>query len=119
MRLIICGGRNFDDHELFHRAVSAWVEAHGWPSEVITGGANGADALGKTWATENSVEHVEVQAEWEAFGRKAGPLRNRKMAYYASLMPGSGCLALPGGKGTAGMVELARAAGLTVMEVGT
>lgn len=116
MRLIICGGRNFSDHELFHRAISAWVEAHGWPSEVVTGGATGADAMARDWARENGVLYTEFRADWGAWGKKAGPLRNAKMASCAAGRAGSGCLALPGGKGTADMASQAHASGLRVME---
>lgn len=115
MRLIICGGRYFDDHELFRTAVTRWIEAHGWPSEVITGGAKGADAMGKAWALENGVPHREFIAQWGQWGKRAGPKRNGEQARYAS--PDGGCLALPGGDGTADMIRQAHEAGLAVMDV--
>lgn len=118
MRLIICGGRYFDDHELFHTAVTRWIEAHGWPSEIVAGGASGADAMARDWARENGVAYTEFPADWARWGKKAGPLRNAGMASYACDGVRGGCLALPGGKGTANMVLHARTNGLTVMEAG-
>ncbi|EYB67282.1 hypothetical protein DEIPH_ctg045orf0011 [Deinococcus phoenicis] len=90
---------------------------YGWPDEVVTGGASGADTMGKAWALENGIPHRGVPAEWERWGKKAGPLRNAEMARYACDGVRGGCLALPGGKGTADMVQQARTSGLTMMEV--
>lgn len=115
-RLIICGGRDFADHEVMHTMITEWIVAHGWPTEVVTGGASGADAMGHAWAQENGIKATVFPAEWRAYGRRAGPMRNSAMAAYAAELAG-GCLALPGGRGTADMVRQARAAGLTVHDV--
>ena len=50
-------------------------------------------------------------AEWDKYGRKAGPLRNEAMARYADAL-----LAYWNGesKGTKSMIELAKASGLKV-----
>lgn len=116
MRLLVCGGRTFDDHELLHTALTDWIAAHGWPTEVITGGAPGADTLGHAWATTEGIPTRVFPADWAAHGRAAGPRRNAQMAAHAAQGQG-GCLALPGGRGTADMVRQARAAGLTVYVV--
>lgn len=115
MKLIICGGREFCDERLLNDAVRDWFELHGRPEEIVTGGAPGADCLGKAWANQHGVPHREFRADWWTLGRKAGPIRNSAMRDYVG--PTGGCLALPGGRGTADMVAQARAAGMTVMEV--
>jgi hypothetical protein len=115
VKLIICGGRDFHDAHLLADALRDWFDAHGRPEEIVTGGATGADALGKAWALAHGVPHREFPADWHAFGKRAGPLRNAAMRDH--VMPDGGVLALPGGRGTRNMVELARAAGLTVVEV--
>ena len=53
-------------------------------------------------------------ADWKRLGRKAGPIRNQRM-----LVEGKPDLvvAFPGGKGTAGMVTLARNASVEVIVV--
>ena len=119
MRLIICGGRDFADHELFHVGVADWISRHDWPAEVVTGGATGADTLGHEWAREEGLPtrvFPVSPADWRRLGRRAGPLRNGQMAAYAAQGTG-GCLALPGDRGTADMIEQARARGLTLLEV--
>jgi hypothetical protein len=53
-------------------------------------------------------------ADWAGLGRKAGPIRNEQM-----LSEGQPHLvvAFPGGRGTAHMVGIARAAGVEVIEI--
>ncbi|MFB9991575.1 DUF2493 domain-containing protein [Deinococcus oregonensis] len=117
MRLIICGGRDFADHELFHTAITDWIVEHDWPTVVITGGATGADELGKQFAKTYKIKHVEYPADWKKHGGAAGPKRNGVMAAYAAAGMEGGCLALPGGRGTADMCRQAEAAGLIVTKV--
>lgn len=111
MRLIVCGGRDFQDHELFHRYAAEWIARHGRPLAVIAGGASGADEMGKAWAAWEGIPFEEYRADWKAHGRSAGPRRNAQMAAVAD-----GCLALPGGRGTADMLRQARAHGLLILE---
>ncbi|MCD0166806.1 DUF2493 domain-containing protein [Deinococcus sp. 12RED42] len=110
MRVIVCGGRDYDDHLTMHEAVAAWVAQYGWPTEIVSGAAPGADALGEEWAQENAVPVRRFPADWGAHGRRAGPLRNAQLASHAD-----GCIALPGARGTADMVRQARAAGIPVL----
>jgi hypothetical protein len=117
MRLIICGGRDFQDHELLHVAVTDWVAQHGCPAEVVTGGQRGADTLAHQLALAEGLPTRVFEADWTRYRKRAGPIRNGEMARYAA-QGGGGCLALPGGRGTADMLEQARAAGLTIMDVG-
>lgn len=60
------------------------------------------------------VKHLPFEADWHTHGRAAGPIRNRRM-----IEEGKPDLvvAFPGGRGTANMVNQARAAGIEVREV--
>lgn len=49
------------------------------PLVVIHGGAKGADRMAKDWALEKGCDLVPFPAEWEKYGRKAGPIRNQRM----------------------------------------
>lgn len=53
--------------------------AHG-VNHVIEGGAKGADSLGMLWAIYSDIPFTQVKAEWDLFGKRAGFLRNVKMA---------------------------------------
>lgn len=102
MRIIICGGRDyrmtFDDALALCRAN---VE-YGF-SEVVSGGARGADSCGEDWARANAISVTRFPAEWEKHGNQAGMIRNEEMAKYADLI-----MAFPGGRGTDDMVRRAK-----------
>lgn len=112
-RIIVCGGRTFDDRMLMARVLDRVVEQRG-EIFVIQGGANGADKLAGEWAASRGMPCAEVGALWDVFGDGAGPVRNGWML----LLQPDGVVAFPGGAGTRNMCEQARAANVPVMEVG-
>lgn len=88
MKVIIAGsrykdkeeGKVFDDYNLVVEAVNR----SGFTiTEVVSGCAIGADRLGEKWATANGVPIKEMPADWNRFGKSAGPQRNKAMAEYA------------------------------------
>lgn len=109
MRVIICGGRdyepNLDDYTLLNR-----LHMKHRFTEVVTGGARGADAAGERWAREWEVPLRVFPADWKAYGRSAGPKRNQTMAENADAI-----VIFPGGKGTADMRSRAMKRGLHVL----
>ncbi|WP_013627348.1 DUF2493 domain-containing protein [Rubinisphaera brasiliensis] len=102
MRVLITGGRNFDNHELLETTLDA-VHASAPLSVLIHGAANGADTLAGEWASRNGIEVVACPADWKRYGRAAGPIRNRAMFDLAPDL----LVAFPGGKGTADMISAA------------
>lgn len=109
MKVLVCGGRDFDNFIPVDRELSKLK-----PSLVIEGGAKGADSLARDWAYMNFVPFLEHPANWPKYGNSAGPIRNVEMLniYKPDLV-----VAFPGGKGTAHMVKIAREAGIEVIEV--
>lgn len=55
------------------------AEAAGKSLVVIHGGANGADALAEIAARKLGVRTIVFEAEWQKYGRAAGPIRNNRM----------------------------------------
>jgi YspA, cpYpsA-related SLOG family len=107
MRVLVCGGRNYNDRAAVFRMLDALA-----PSVVITGGCpTGADMHADRWTYERGVQIEHHPADWERYGRAAGPIRNQAMLNEArpDLV-----LAFPGGKGTADMVKRAEVAGVAV-----
>lgn len=49
-------------------------------SYFLSGGCKGADALGERYAEENGFKIEHFPAEWNKFGKSAGPIRNFQMA---------------------------------------
>lgn len=77
---------------------------------VVHGDAPGADRLAKEWAQERGIEQEAHPADWKRLGEIAGPVRNDGMAQLGA----DGCIAFPGGRGTADMCGRAEAAGIAV-----
>ena len=50
---------------------------------IVSGCASGTDSLGERYALENGFEIERYPAEWEKYGRSAGPKRNLKMVQTA------------------------------------
>jgi hypothetical protein len=111
MRVLVCGGRDFDDYALVANTLSGLPMR---PIAIIHGGARGADALADRWAKARHVAIEEFRADWKMYGRAAGPMRNARMIDEGrpDLL-----VAFAGGAGTRDMVRQARAAGVQVIEV--
>lgn len=71
-------------------------------TEVVCGGAKGADDLGRNHAICMDLDLKMFPADWDKLGRRAGPLRNIQMGDYADQL-----LALWDGesRGTKHMIE--------------
>jgi hypothetical protein len=102
MKVIIAGGRDFTDWDMFQGYMSTlppWVGI----DEVVSGGASGADALGEQWAQLHGKPCKVFHAEWDRLGKRAGPIRNAEMSIY-----GNGLIAFWDGKskGTQHMIKM-------------
>jgi hypothetical protein len=83
--LIIAGGRDFNNYTWLEESVSGFIADRQLTDiEVVCGGARGADALGKQYAENNGIAVKMFLANWKTYGRRAGPIRNRHMAEYAT-----------------------------------
>lgn len=111
LRVLVCGGRNYDDLGAVWGQLDAWHALQGPIAVVIHGGARGADMLGEKWAISNNVRHMSFKPDWDQFGPAAGPIRNKRM-----LDEGKPdlVLAFPGGRGTADMVWQSKERGVKV-----
>lgn len=109
--VLVCGGRDYTDWDTVWGVLDDHVHRE---DIIVQGGAKGADALAVQWARESGVPSAEVLADWEAFGKSAGAIRN---SWMLRLKPDK-VIAFPGGKGTANMIKLAKEAGVEVIEVG-
>lgn len=112
MRLAVCGGRNYQNHEHVRRVLDEIVN-HADVAVLITGGARGADFLAEQWAFANAIHVKAYQAEWTIHGRAAGPLRNQRIVDDGKP---DFLVAFPGGRGTADMVRRAKAARIPVRD---
>lgn len=114
-RVIIAGGRYFSDYELLKEKCDEFLQDK--TSEeivIISGHASGADSLGERYAQEKGFKIETYPADWDKYGRAAGPKRNAQMANIANAL-----IAFWDGKskGTKSMINLAKKKGLQVFVV--
>ena len=109
MKVLVCGDRNWTNKEAIRRELSKLPT----DTVVIEGEARGADTLGRIVAEEIGFEFEAYPADWEQYGRAAGPIRNKEM-----LTEGKPDLVLAfhenieKSKGTKNMIKIAQKAGI-------
>lgn len=114
MRILICGGRDYDDTEKMYAFLDE-INKSLQIDTIIEGDARGADRIAGYWARKNKIDNLKFPADWDTHGKAAGFIRNKQM-----LEEGNPDLviAFPGGNGTKNMIKIAREAGVKVIEVG-
>lgn len=111
MKVIVAGGRDFDDRERLSDVMCELGYLFDDDIEVVSGGAPGADTLGKEWAENLDIPVRVFPAYWDLYHEAAGPLRNKEMAFYADEL-----VAFWDGesRGTRSMIHEAKSRGLKV-----
>jgi ribA/ribD-fused uncharacterized protein len=108
MRLLVSGGRDFDDIEFIVRNLNRLHKAR-TITELVHGGARGVDTICGYWADEiDGIKSTKVPAKWRDengnYDKGAGHKRNQRML--TEFRP-QALFAFPGGTGTADMVKRA------------
>jgi hypothetical protein len=114
-RVLVCGGRDYENRTMVYHWLDS-MHSRICITQIIEGGAKGADRLALDWAILRGVEVHTFCADWDIHGKAAGHIRNQKM-----LDDGKPdmVIAFPGGAGTANMIRLARKAGIPVITTDT
>ena len=86
-RVLVTGYRFWVDHAVIESALKRVEEAH--PDDalvLIHGAALGADTMAAAIAQRRNWAVISVPAEWAKYGKKAGPIRNKRMVtdFYAN-----------------------------------
>ncbi len=110
IRIVVCGGRDYADVWAVNETLTR-IHVERGIAVIIQGGAPGADEIARIWADEHGVIVETFAADWDRYGKAAGPIRSGEM-----LTKGNpdGVVAFPGGRGTANCIKQAEALGLTV-----
>jgi hypothetical protein len=117
MKLVIFGSRNFQNLPLLTRIVEGTKSFQSNDiTEVICGGAAGADTLGAIWAMQNKIEIIWKYADWDQFGKSAGHIRNVEMRDIADLAIGFWDNKSPG---TSDMINLCLEKGIPLLVYNT
>jgi len=114
MRILICGGRDYNYYSDLLIAMDDIVK-HINPDDItiISGHARGADKLGEKWAMSRDLSIETYPALWDIYGKSAGFKRNIQMLDTKPDL----VVAFPGGNGTAHTVRNAKQRGIDVMEI--
>lgn len=116
MRVIVCGGRKYRNEAFIWRTLDK-LHAERQFTAFMQGGAAGADRIAKEWAnTKQGLNRWVCKADWDKYGKAAGPLRNARMIEWKPDLVVA--FPDPDSKGTWDMVERARAAGVEVIVCG-
>lgn len=83
MILAIVGSRNFTDYALFVSTIQENFAVE-TIKEIVSGGARGADTLAEKFARENAIPFTCFRADWDKYGRAAGPMRNTLIAKHCT-----------------------------------
>lgn len=88
VRIIVCGGRHFNDYDRMKdeidNIITCLKKRYVKSIEIVSGHCAGADQLGEKYAEECGYPCKVFPANWERYGRAAGPIRNSEMVKYAS-----------------------------------
>jgi len=94
------------------------------PDVVIHGAGPGADDLARRWCDNTRTSQVQMPADWNKYGRVAGPQRNTQMLKVLQALRSCGydckvlAFPLPDSRGTKHMLKIANDAGFECREVG-
>ena len=78
IRIIIAGSRSVNEQQV--REAIRLCPWSGLASAIVSGTAKGADEYGERWAEEQNLLVHRFPADWEKYGKSAGPIRNKLMA---------------------------------------
>lgn len=127
VKVIITGGRDFNDYDLFKEVLNHLFED--FDVHIVSGACAGgtltfvrpdgtmiygADGLAEKYAAEYNCKFTAYPADWNKHGRSAGPIRNTEMSKSGADV----CVGFWDGKsrGTFDMMTKANNAGITVIE---
>jgi hypothetical protein len=84
--IVVCGSRGFNDYKLLETKLNLYLSNIEEREKIIivSGGANGADLLGETYAIANKYPVLKYPADWIKHKKTAGFIRNAEMIKIAT-----------------------------------
>jgi hypothetical protein len=79
MRILVCGDRNWADRKFIAEVLEDMKDNFSTWQVLIEGEAPGADSIAAKWARRNGITVFAFPADWDLYGRAAGPIRNKQM----------------------------------------
>lgn len=112
-RVAVAGCRQYENYEEAKEYIDFCISEirKKYTLVLVSGGCRGADALGERYAAENGLKTEKYPADWEKYGRAAGPMRNKKIAEISDYII---CFWDGQSKGTKSLLRFAEKAGKPV-----
>ena len=81
MKVIVAGGRDFNDEDFMIESINSLIDTGVIPEPftLICGMARGADLLAHSILSDNNFPIEEYPADWNKYGKRAGFIRNEQM----------------------------------------
>lgn len=81
-RIIVAGCRYYEDYDEAKAYIEMCIKniRKKYTLIFLSGGCRGADMLGERYAKENGFSIERYPADWQKYGKSAGPKRNLQMA---------------------------------------
>lgn len=122
---IVCGGMSFTDELAGFRGLDEVLGEQardGTRLEIIHAGAKGADEIARKWAQARGALLTPVMPDWQRHGKTAWKQANVTMAERLKARRDQAgvedfVIAMPGGRGTAHMLEVADARDLDIKHI--
>ena len=114
-RILITGSRHWDDRKTIGRMLGTLPAS----AVIIQGGCRGADSIAYHEARLRGLRVVCMNADWDRYGNKAGPIRNSAMLKLGPDVVWAFHDDLDRSKGTLDMVRKACRKGIPVAVVGS
>ncbi len=111
-RIVIAGSRYFNDYALFCAVVNKCIcrIKNKYELIILSGHCCGTDLMAERYARENDLKLEIFPADWQRFGRSAGPKRNKQMVDIADYAIAFSS----GGRGTASLINIAQQKGIPI-----
>ena len=84
MDVAVVGSRTFKDYKLLLNTMQKL--AIGEIDNIVSGGAAGADSLGKRFANRWQIATITFPANWDKYGKSAGFRRNQHIVDYSDMV---------------------------------
>lgn len=84
MKVAVIGSRNIVDFDTAYRLMCENIPKN--CSEIVSGGAAGADTLAEKYAKEHGLHLTVFLPEYEKYGKAATLIRNTKIVEYADIV---------------------------------
>jgi len=102
MRVLVCGGRDFNAMQYIFAVLDNLHNQHRIVS-IVHGCVTGTDKWASCWACINKIKEERFPANWQMYGKRAGPMRNLQMIQTKPDL----VVAFPGGTGMENLIKIA------------